>query len=75
MKAEDKGGVRGGGEREMDGNFDIMSCRIVDIACKNTDAIAITGCRSSGGTRAFFGDFSEAQRRPNSCIRAISWPR
>ena len=60
----------------MDGNFDIVSCRIVDITCNNSDAIAINSCRSSGsGTRAFFGDFSEAQRRPNSCIRAISWPR
>ena len=61
----------------MGGNFDIrLSCRIVDIACNTNNAIAINSCRSSGsGTRAFLGDFSEAQGRPNSCIRAISWPR
>lgn len=67
----------GPGEREggggRGGNVDIMSCRTVDIACHNTNAVAIYSCRSSGsGTRAFLGDFSEAQGRPNSCIRAIS---
>ena len=65
-------GVGGG----WTGNFDIMNCGIIDIACNGNNAVAIYSCRSSGsGTRAFFGDFTEAQGRPSSCIRAIPWPR
>ncbi len=47
------------GKREMDENFDSMSCRIVGIACNNTNAVAISSCKSSSKQKgAFFGDFT-----------------
>ena len=66
----DRGGESGGWDVDMDGNLDIIICRIIDIACNGDGAIAISSCR-----RAFFGDFAEAQGRPSSRIRAIPWPR
>ncbi len=70
-----KGGS-GGGDVDMDGNLDIINCRIIATACNDNGAIAISSCRSSGsGRRAFFGNFAAAQGRRSSRIRAIPWPR
>ena len=63
-------GGSGGWDVDMDGNLDIINCRIIATACNGNGAIAISRCR-----RAFFGDFAAAQGRPSSRIRAIPWPR
>jgi hypothetical protein len=55
----------GGGAGGMDGNFDIMNCRIIDIICPTTMSSLSTAAGAAAAADAhFFVDFTEVQSGP-----------